>query len=362
MKIVHVAPFGLGNGGFVRCGLYEAARDFYRLDKLAGHEVVFIDTGASNGVTREERRVGTRDDRGGFLLSTSSVEDAKGADIIVGHDVVPEDVMKVTSCPVVMICHGRPLDCFRPEYQGRNMAYSFHGDFSRQERCAFMVTLWKEHLPYWSVLVDDKKLRCIGPPTLDMSRYKLEGEVHKFPEGKSGKFNLLVADSWRSDVDCFEIAHVPVELYKRGFKDFKIHFYAVDQPLRSWEWIFRKYRELGIQGEVWARAPRMDEVYRAMDLVITPHKIATRIVMEAQCCGCPVMGDERGQEELFWLEGSMPDRPEVMAKQVDEVLSSLEKRNREEWRMSVAAHGEMVFSEKEFSKRMQGVYEEALSK
>jgi hypothetical protein len=33
----------------------------------------------------------------------------------------------------------------------------------------------------------------------------------------------------------------------------------------------------------------MEQIYRSMDMVLTPHRIVTRIIGEAMCCGVPVV-------------------------------------------------------------------------
>jgi glycosyltransferase involved in cell wall biosynthesis len=46
-----------------------------------------------------------------------------------------------------------------------------------------------------------------------------------------------------------------------------------------------------VLGEVGGWVTGLEFVYRAADMVITPHRIATRTMREALACGCPVVAD-----------------------------------------------------------------------
>ena len=63
VKIAHFAPFSPN-----ACGMYEAARDFIRADRLAGRVSELVDVGGSDGTTRRPLRCGEKDARGGFEI------------------------------------------------------------------------------------------------------------------------------------------------------------------------------------------------------------------------------------------------------------------------------------------------------
>lgn len=355
MKIAHFGPYALAEEGYLRCGIYEAARDMMWIDTRRGHESIFVDLGAVSNNAREERKVGTVDDRGGFRSVVRDFEDAVDADLFVAHDSIPDDFLARTHAPVIFIMHGRPLDCFRSEVNCNRIAYSFQFDFARRDRVRAMVTFWPEHVPFWRALVPDDKLVCLDHPPVDQTRYSPDGPVYEIPPEKKGAFNVLVADAWRTDIDCYEIVHAPM-CAAPSIPGLKAHIYALEIPLPyPWELIFHHYRQLGIQGETWARAPHMNRVYRGMDAVLTPHRIATRIVNEALSCGTPVVAASGCSYTPYT---GRPEDPESMAAALARLY--------EDWRRDPAAvkaqalDAARAFEPLAFGERMDRVYCEAL--
>lgn len=187
--------------------------------------------------------------------------------------------------------HGRPLACFRPEQNSKNhsRSYSLIAELAAWPRVKYMVTMWPDHVPFWRPIVPCRKLYCLDAPPIDERRFCAEGEEHNVGPAHRGDFNILIADSWREDIDVYEIAHAPLFAASK-IRNMRVHFYAVETPLGPWEHIFTAYRKAGILGEVCARMPDMEKVYRSMDCLLTPHRIATRVMAEALSCGLPVVG------------------------------------------------------------------------
>ena len=290
MKIAHYAPFAPN-----RCGLYEAARDFVRADILTGHDAYLIDTGASTDGTTTEFAKNPSDKRGGFTLPIVSFESVLDADIIVAHTGIPDNWIVRSQAPIVFILHGRPLDCFRPEQNHEpKKAYSLLSTISKWPRVKKMVTMWGEHEPFWHPIIPPEKLVCLDPPPMDGDRFSEIGNKHFISKECKGELNILIADSWRADVDIYEIMNGVIAAGK-VVKGLKIHNYAVETQKGStnvvepWNLIFDYTKRMGIQGEIFGRVADMEQIYRAMDVTITPHRIATRIIGESLCCGTPVI-------------------------------------------------------------------------
>ena len=290
MKIAHFAPFAPN-----RCGLYEAARDFVRADILTGHEAYLIDTGAStDGVTTEFAK-SPSDTRGNFTLPITTFDKVLDADIIVAHTGIPDNWVVRSQAPMIFILHGRPLDCFRPEQNKEpKKAYTLLSNLAKWPRVKKMITMWEEHYPFWEPIIPGEKLVLLDPPPMDEDRFSAKGNKHVISAECKGDLNLLIADSWRSDVDIYEIMN-GIILAGKKIKGLKIHNYAVETQKGStnvvepWNLIFDYTKRMGIQGEIFGRVTDMEQIYRAMDVTVTPHRIATRVIGESLSCGTPVI-------------------------------------------------------------------------
>lgn len=284
MRIVHFSPFAP-----CACGLYEAARDMAAADYEAGHEVYLVDTGitTSNGDNHVPGEPGKEDKRGFFTVVTADPIVARTADVLICHSGVPDPWISICQAPLIWMLHGRPTACFGPEQFGRGNSYSLIAEIAKWPRVKKMITFWPYHMQFWRNTIPAKKLTCLEAPPVDSTRFNPNGPTHDFGD-LSGNINIALADSWREDVDLFGVAHGAL-VFARENRGVKFHFYGMEQPLRCWEYILTELKELGALGEVWARRPNMEEIYRAADIILSPHRIATRVVAEALCCGTPVI-------------------------------------------------------------------------
>lgn len=295
MKIAHYVGYGPN-----RSGLYEAARDMLRGDIEYGHEAVMVDVGVTvAGQAREAGIVGNGDDRAGFRLETVSWQSAIDADVIVAHTGIDDSWVAQSQAPMVWLMHGRPLDTFRHEQNSTAMrSYSLLGELAQWPRVRAMLTLWREHVEYWSVMVPPEKLVLIDDPPIDKRRFSPEGPRYEIAEACRGEINVMIADSWRVDVDTFEIANSMFHA-AQAVPGVRVHFYAMEFPLDDknqatptgpWTYLLNAYRDAGILGEVFTRVGNMQHHYRAMDILLTPHTIATRTLLEPMACGVYVIG------------------------------------------------------------------------
>jgi glycosyltransferase involved in cell wall biosynthesis len=323
MEIVHFAPYAPGGAG-----IYEAARDMVRADAQRGHLVSFVDVGATSiaGV-QAAPQVGAVDDRGGYRLVTMPIEWANTADILVYHTGVNDGWVVKNQAPIIMVVHGRPLAAFRPEQNGSAInSYSLYADMAKWPRIKKLVYFWPEFNPYWRVIFPANKRVCLDYPPIDLERFTPDGPRHEWAPEHRGKWNALICDSWRDDVDCFEIANGAIEAARR-IKGLKIHIYAIETQKgtsivpRCWEFLIGELRHLGALGELSGRQLGMDAVYRAADFVLTPHRIVTRITGEALACGVPVLAGQ-GCTVTPWT--ARVDEPEHVGEVAVNLVKALE--------------------------------------
>ena len=314
MKIAHYAPFAPN-----ACGLYEAAKDMYTADKLAGHDPCFVDTGITIG--GEQRSTpglsGKEDNRGGAKLISVTPEEALAADIIIAHTGIPDNWIVGSQSPIIWILHGRPAACFRPELQDKGNSYTLISMLSKWTRVKAMLTFWPYHVKFWKTIISGKKLVSFPAPPIDEKRFNPQGKKHEFKF--VGKFNIVFADTPREDIDIFEAIHGALE-FAKSRKDVVFHFYGLPVPLKCWEVLLLEFKRLNILGDVWARKTEMEEVFRAADLLISPHRITTRVIGESLCCNTPVIA-AKGCEYANWTCDI--DDPESVALIIEKAVNDI---------------------------------------
>ena len=283
MRIAHIAPFAP-----CRAGLYEASRDMARADIMIGHEVYFIDAGVEIGGSREQPVVGGVDDRAGFRVITAHPDNMKLADVIVLHTGIPDEWLTDVHAPIIWIVHARPLAAFRPA-QNRGASSFFYGYKMKQPQIKKAVYFWPEFEPFWKIVIPEEKLYAFDYPVIDQHRFSPGGEKHIINPEHLGESNGLICDSWREDIDIYETVCGAIEA-ARNIPGLKWHLYAFDNPIpECWTYLIEELKRLGAMGELCARMPNMENVYRGFDFLLTPHRIVTRVIGEALSCGLPVV-------------------------------------------------------------------------
>ena len=351
MKIFHTAAYGPG-----RNGIHEAARDMIKADCLAGHQVYFIDTGSYiTGGKQNCVPIGTVDDRGGFKLVTSNPKDLGKADIIIAHQMPPYEWLAKNQAPIINIVHGRPVDSFRVEDQSINdtVSYTYMGELSQWYRVKKMVYFWPEFKPFYDTIFQEGKSEVLKYPVMDNVRFNPDGVKHIIEDKNKGEFNILVCDSWsRKDIDMFEIINGVIQA-GREIKNFKLHFYGVENdkdgfiPLH-WDLLIKEMRKLGVMGEVHGRVLNMEEVYRSMDCVLTPHRIITRVVGESLLSGVPVIASKGCKVSQFTCD---PHDPYDVARAIKDFMNSDQAQNKKN-----ALEQSRKFSLKNYSNEMNRIY------
>jgi hypothetical protein len=285
MKIGHVSYFGIG-----RSGLYEASRDMFRADMESGHEVYFFDAGLPDKDGRKEIQVGAVDDRDGFKLITSHPDLIEDCDILIMHTGIDDKYVVKSTASIIWMLHGKPLDCFRPEEQGGRNSYTLYKEVCSWKRCKKAVYFWPDYTPFWLPIIPKEKLHLINHPVIDENRFNGGGDAY-IPKDK-GKYNVMICDSSRTDIDLFELGVSCIEVAK-VITGIKFHFVgSVDIPIKPcWKYVLDCLEQVGGLGDIVPRVTNMSYFYRGMDILFTPNRIENRCAAEALCCGLPVMGE-----------------------------------------------------------------------
>ena len=267
----------------------EASRDMARADVQAGHNVYFVDAGITINGKHEKGQVGAVDDRAGFKLTTCSPDMLNVADLIVMHTGVSDSYLVRNQAPLLWVVHGRPLACYRPERMGNGQSYSLYNTVARWPRTKGMLYFWKEYQPHWEGVLSGKDI-VLDHPVIDETRFKITNDpsVLKSP----GKYNILVCDSEREDIENYELTVGLIEAAK-VYPGLKVHFYGIDMPngqlSNCRNILLGRLKELNALGDVSGRVPTMENIYNSVDCVISPNKITTRTIGEALSCGVPVI-------------------------------------------------------------------------
>lgn len=346
MRIVHAAPFAPN-----RAGIYEAARDMVRADALAGHGVEFVDVGVTVGTTREAPLIGAVDDRGGFRIVTAPPLCLDYADVIVCHTGVPDAWVVRTQAPMVWVLHGRPLAAYRLEQATGLHSYSLYAEVARWPRATRLVSFWPEHRPYWNVIIPAEKLVTLDDPPCDGERFTPDGERYVIPDQHRGAINGLIADSWREDIDIYEVVHGALEASKR-LLGLRWHLYGIERQDGPWTYLLDALRRAGALGEVCSRVAGMEARYRAYDLVLTPHRIVTRTISEALCSGVPVVAAIGCAVTPYLMR---PDDPASVAEAVEALVTT-----EPAFRRRLAREQAARFDLRPFGMAMTAIYTQAV--
>lgn len=349
MKIAHVAPFGPN-----KSGLYEAARDMVKADVMAGHDVYFVDAGYARQNGQEYASKDSCDNRYGFTIKLTEHTILNNVDIIVDHAGFPQEWLTNKNVPIICITHGRPLDSFNMEFFQKKKTYTCEADIPKNEQVKKIVYFWPEFKPYWDVIYPEDKTCILEYPVVDEYRFSPNGEKHIIDDKHKGEFNILICDSWRKDIDMFEVINGVLEAAKT-VKNFKVHFYNMATPIRPcWDILIQKMYERNCLGELCARMGNMEQVYRSMDAVITPHKIITRVIGEAISTNIPVIASNGCKVAQFTFD--QHDAIDI-ARAIKEFVNSDQKQNK----INVIEQAKHLCLEN-YSKEMNKIYKEVLIK
>ena len=270
LTLAHVAIVTPG-----RCGLYETTREL-----VVGLRALGVDSRIHDPGDRE-LHPGGDEDRGAKFCD---LDWAKRADILIEHSGLGP--LADTGQPVIHVAHGRPRSSFLIERRGGAPIQSYHYLKNKDPRFTAVVTFWPSHVPYHEVIWTQTPVYSVTPP-VDLDAWSPEGPSGYDFHGKGGSPNIICTDAWRDDIDPWPVVNA-FALYARKFPKAKLHIYGAAKDMKGWGAVLKTIEDQGNRGEIstWVRG--LANVYRAADMLITPHTIAVRSIRESMACGCPV--------------------------------------------------------------------------
>jgi len=304
LNVVHVVPVSP-----MQCGMYETARELVAAECKLGINAHLYDPRPTVKQAQGRKQVlNSRDvecpkcnnkfksethapiptavpawtgDRG---VSICDLKFALASDVIVSHSGLPDEDFKDCQIPRIHVAHGRPNSSYRIERSGQTAIYDMYRKMADDPRWKYMITLWPGYGKYWELVFPRVKE---FPSFVDLEKWCPDETKHDF-DGHGGTINVVVTDIWRMDKDPFHVLNAFV-LFEKKHPGAKIHFYGLDQDGRGRDTMINALKERGICGQVAPMVQNLEVVYRAADMMITPHTIATRTVREALACGLNVV-------------------------------------------------------------------------
>ena len=265
------------------CGLYETTRELVAAEVALGHDAALVDPldGKKSG-----------EDRGAPIKDMSFK-----ADVIVNHSGV-NDAMKATGLPIVHVMHGRPRSSFLLEKTKKTKILSYLLAVRHDPQFKAFVTLWPKHKPFWDRFLAPHEVKVIPAP-VDLVRWTPDGPKGYGFHGHKGAVNLVCADAWREDTDPFNVL-CAAAVYASETVGVKVHLYGVDLAEQDGVGALTQIlKDLDALGEVIGRVKGLANVYRAADVALCPHQIATRSMREPMACGCPVVSANDADPEYL---------------------------------------------------------------
>lgn len=269
MRVAHVAVVTPH-----RAGLYETTRDLVAAERRAGLDARIIDPIKEPEIT---------EDRGVPIVGPGFAKECR---VVVNHSGLNKELNRLALL-MIHILHGRPHSSFLLEQAGKVAVYSYVSRIRNDPRFKLFVTFWAEFLPYWAMVLPGEKLRAVAAP-VDLEEWTPDGPAGYDFHGHRGRINVVCASMWREDETPYHIINA-FRIFAARTAGARLHVYAAPRTGGAWEVLKRALQEQGLLGEVAGMVTGLDNVYRAADVAITPHRIATRSVREALACGCNVV-------------------------------------------------------------------------
>jgi len=281
MKIAHFCTFAPH-----RCGLYHTVKDLIKGERAIGIDAQMINARMEKIDGKNEISCGPCEEDG--WLKTIEPSWAEQADVLVLHSAMPDEYLKMGK-PVIVACHGRPESSFLMEH--RKIMGTWSSYYTRARNSAYMafVTFWEETIPVLETLLPREKLFYVPPP-VDLDEFSPAGDILDLGS-VGGEPNIVIADIWREDITPFNVIMAAALFQRLYCESAKIHIVGLpstkDQHIRV---LLHGLKEAGCLGKIAGQIRQIADVYRAGDIFVTPHVIATRTVREALACGLPVVG------------------------------------------------------------------------
>ena len=304
LNVVHCVPVSPH-----QCGMYETARELVVAERKLGINAHLYDPRPTERRVRGRKQIVNSQDvkcpkcenefkaevhapiptsvpawTGDRGASICDLHFALTSDVIVSHSGLPDEDFKECKIPRIHVAHGRPNSSYRIERSGQTAIYDMYRKMADDPRWKYLITLWPGYGQYWELVFPRVKE---FPSFVDLEKWCPAETKHDFGD-LGGAINVVVTDIWRMDKDPFHVLNAFV-LFEKKHPGAKIHFYGLDGDGRGRDTMINALKERGICGQVAPMVKNLEEVYRAADMMITPHTIATRTVREALACGLNVV-------------------------------------------------------------------------
>jgi SAM-dependent methyltransferase len=307
MKIAHFAAFCPGI-----TGQYATVKDMIDAERAVGIDAQFIATSVNS---KKETEFAELQEDG--WLKTVDHTWARGADILMRHSCIPASYLNL-GIPIMMSLHGRPESTFIIEYDGMMRIYQLMAEVKNDYRYKGWITFWKEHEFFHKQKLPKDKVYYV-PAMVDLDEYNPEGKATNFAE-RGGEPNILIADMWRHDMTPYTMLYAAALFKEKYCPDAKVQIFGV--PKKKADTVIRLMKANGVIGNMTHRVWPMGNVYRAGDLLITPHNIATRVVRESLACGIPIVA---GSANKFTKYKADPRDIESFAKQINKCWQKIKE-------------------------------------
>lgn len=335
MKIVHVVAVTPK-----LCGLYETTRELAAALRQAGQDAVMVDVHAGRGRRGEDRGVPYGPVEAGAIQQ---------ADVILSHSGL--DGIDTYDKPIIHVQHGRPRSSFLSERNGGLPIYAYQLRWSRHAQSRAVVTFWTEHVLYLRHLWGAVPVYAV-PACVDLEAWTPAGPGGYHFHGCKGERNLVITDPWRDDIDPYWALHAYLEWVRvspDARKRTKLHLYGCTSTTQQRiSTLLNLVEASGCLGEVLGWVDGLAHVYRAADLLLTSHTIATRSIREAMACGCPVQRATREgihEEESAQFEAWLGANRDQMSA----------------WRQAARVQAQEMFAPAATARRMQEICERVLA-
>ena len=343
MKVAHFSRFAPNLSG-----QYGTVKDLIKAERQQGIDARLIAVNSSPGIEFTGTKQQTDD-----WLTTEKMEWADEADVLVRHVLVPQKYMYSGKQPKVMCLHGRPENSFLLGVYTQNDVYrTVH---SERDTWDSFVTFWDEHTFHWSQLIDKSKINYV-PAMCDLEQFCPEGPKRDFGEN-SGSPNIVIVDQWREDTTPFNVLHAALLFREKYCPTAKVHIYGMmkKDPIKN---LAKWLADQGGIGDRKSTISRMAETYRAADIIVTPHVIATRVIREAMACGTPMVTGGRCDYSAF---GCDPRSIEAYAEEINSCWIDIQEKNFNTNKETIRQDAERLFNLEQTGVAMKKVLEKVIA-
>jgi glycosyltransferase involved in cell wall biosynthesis len=236
---------------------------------------------------------------------------ADTADLYMLHLMIPEPYFS-DGTPIVFALHGHPLYSMQIELYGtepgNDRPFTTLLSYFNRKEPSWFVSFWeREQRGFWTPIDDTRKQHRIRyiPRGIDFDANRLS--VDGTRQDLVGDPVIVIADQFRLFKDAIPSIYAAYAYWRRNPKA-RVHLYAMP-PIgsRQRETIDRWLQVSGVHrciGSVNGIENDLPSVLRAADVLVSTVTGESRVLLEAQACGCATVApcpEADYQCNEFWL-------------------------------------------------------------